>query len=146
KGCRQVENRVGVASRVVGASVVGHSAALLSFAVLCIGSDALARSPGDVFDHFAGNPQLVVTKAVHAEWRKSPDAEITCVEQDPRPRGIEHNGSDRAGIPSPDGRVAPGHAPCRNQTRQPVLLSRLTSAQTDPYNVDGLALGSKVAY
>jgi hypothetical protein len=66
-----VENRVGVASRVVGASVVRHSAALLSFAVLCIGSYALARIPGDVFDHFAGNPQLVVTKAVHAEWRKS---------------------------------------------------------------------------
>jgi hypothetical protein len=145
-----VENRVGiqqvVPNRVVGASVAGHSAALLSLAVLCICSDALARSPGDVFDHFAGTPQLVVTKVAHAEWRKSPDAEITCVEQDLRPRGIEHSASDRAGIPSSDGRVAPGHAPCRNQMRQPVLLTRLTSAQTDPYNVDGLTLGSKVAY
>jgi hypothetical protein len=138
-----VENRVGIQqvapSRVVGASVVGRSAALLSLAVLCIGSDALARSPGNVFDHFAGKPQLVATKA-------APDAEITCVEQDLRPQGIEHSGSDRAGIPGSDGRAGPGHAPCRNEMRQPVLLTRLTGAQTDPYNVDGLTLGSKVAY
>ena len=29
---------------------------------------------------------------------------------------------------------------------QSVLLTGLTSAQTDPYSVDGLTLGSKVAY
>jgi hypothetical protein len=65
--------------------VVRHSAALLSLAVLCNGSDALARNPRDVFNQFAGIPQSVVTKAVQAQWRKSPDAEITCVGQNLRP-------------------------------------------------------------
>jgi hypothetical protein len=67
--------------------VVRHSAALLSLAVLCNGSDALARNPRDVFNQFAGIPQSVVTKAVQAEWRNSPDAEITCVGQNLRPGG-----------------------------------------------------------
>jgi hypothetical protein len=57
----------------------------LSLAVLCNGSDALARNPRDVFNQFAGIPQSVVTKAVQAQWRKSPDAEITCVGQNLRP-------------------------------------------------------------
>jgi hypothetical protein len=43
------------------------------------------------------------------------------------------------GIPPSD----PERASCRNQM---ALLTRLTSAQTDPYSVDGFTLGSKMAY
>jgi hypothetical protein len=78
------------------ASVVTYSAAFLSLAVLCNGGHALARNPHDVFNQPAGIPQSVVTKAVQAEWRRSPDVEVTCVDQNPQPRGIEHMDVDRA--------------------------------------------------
>jgi hypothetical protein len=77
--------------------------------------------------------------AVQAEWRKSPDAEITCVEQNLRPRGSNISALIEQGIPPSD----PERASCRNQM---ALLTRLTSAQTDPYSVDGFTLGSKMAY
>ena len=102
---------------------------LLSLAVLCNGSDALARNPRDVFNQFAGIPQSVVTKAVQAEWRRSPDAEITCVDQNLRPRGSSISTLIERSIPPSDGRVAPERASCQNQMAQSILLSRLTSAQ-----------------
>jgi hypothetical protein len=145
-----VENRVGIQqvapSRAVGASVVGYSAVLLSLGILCIGSNALARSPGDVFNHFAGNQQLVGTKAAHAEWHRSPGADITCVEQNLRPRESSIAALMALGAPTADGRVTPELAFCRNQMEQRILPTILTSAQTDPYSVDGLTLGSKVAF
>jgi hypothetical protein len=126
--------------------VVRHSAALLSLAVLCNGSDALARNHRDVFNQFAGIPQSVVTKAVQAEWRKSPDAEITCVGQSLRPGGSSKSALIEQGIPRSDGGVAPERASCRIQMAQSILLAELTSAQTGPYGVDALTLGSKVAF
>ena len=126
--------------------MVRHSAALLSLAVLCNGSDALARNPRDVFKQFGGIPQSVVTKAVQAEWRKSPDAEITCVGQNLRPGGSSKSALIEQGIPHSDGGVVPERASCRIQMAQSILLTELTSAQTGPYGVDGLALGTKVAF
>jgi hypothetical protein len=113
--------------------VVRHSAALLSLAVLCNGSDALARNPRDVFP-------------VQAEWRKSPDAEISCVGQNLRPGGSSKSALIEQGIPRSDGGVAPERASCRIQMAQSILLAELTSAQTGPYGVDALTLGSKVAF
>jgi hypothetical protein len=124
--------------------VVRHSAALLSLAVLCNGSDALAQNPRDVFKQFAGVPQSVVTNAVQAEWRKSPDAEITCVGQNLRPAGSSKSALIEQGIPHSDGGVVPERASCRIQMAQSILLTELT--QTRPYGVDGLALGTKVAF
>jgi hypothetical protein len=133
-------------SRVVEASVVRHSAALLSLAVLCHGSDALARNPRHAFNQFAGISQSVVTKAVQAEWKKSPDVEITCVEQNLRPGGSSISALLEHGILTSDGGVAPDRASCRIQMAQSMLLTKLTSAQMDPFSVDGLTLGSKVPY
>ena len=113
--------------------MVRHSAALLSLAVLCNGSDALARNPRDVFP-------------VEAEWRKSPDAEITCVGRNLRPGGSSKPALIEQGIPRSDGGVAPERASCRIQMAQLILLAELTSAQTGPYGVDALTLGSKVAF
>jgi hypothetical protein len=117
---------------------------LLSLAVLCNGSDALARNARDVFNQIAGIPQSAVTKAV--QWRRSPDGEISCVDQNLRPGGSSISTLIDRSIPLSDGRVAPGRAPCQNEMAQSILLSGLTRAQTDPYSVDGLTLGSKVAY
>jgi hypothetical protein len=129
-----------------GAAFVRHSAALLSLAVLCNGGDALARNPRDVLNQFAGIRQLVVTKAVQAEWMKSPDAEITCLAQNPRPQGRSISALIEQDIPTSDGRVAPERASCRLQMAQSILLAERTSAQTGPYGVDALTLGSKVAF
>jgi hypothetical protein len=127
-----------------GSAFVRHSAALLSLAVLCNGSDALARNPRDVLNQFAGIPQLVVTKAVQSEWRKSPEAEITCLAQNLRPQGRSISALIEHDIPTSDGRVAPERASCRNQMAQSLPPTRLTGPQTDPYSVDGLTLGSRV--
>jgi hypothetical protein len=85
-------------------------------------------------------------KAVQAERRKSQDAEITCAEENLRPRGSSVSALTEQGIPTSDGRVAPDRASCRNQMAQSMLPIGLTSVPTDPYGVDGLMLGSKVAY
>jgi hypothetical protein len=50
------------------------------------------------------------------------------------------------GVPPSDAQIAAERASCRNQIAQPISLTRTTSPQTDPYSVDGLALGSKVAF
>jgi hypothetical protein len=133
-------------SRVVEASVVRHFAALLSLAILCHGSDALARNPRDAFNQFAGISQSVVTKAVQAEWRKPPDAETTCVEQNLRPGRSSISALPEHGIPTSDGGAVPDRASCRIQMAQSTLLTELTSAPMDPFSVDGLTLGSKVPY
>jgi hypothetical protein len=125
--------------------VVRRTAALLSLAVLCNGSDALARNPRDVFNRFAGIPQSVVTKAVQGEWRKSPDAEIPCVGRNVRPGGSSKPALIEQGIPHSDGGVARERASCWKMA-QSILLTELTSAQTGPYGVDGLTLSSKVAF
>jgi hypothetical protein len=131
--------------QVVEASVL--SAAFLSFAFLCNGSEALARNPRDALNQFSGTSQsVVVTKAIQAEWRKSPDVEITCVEQDLRPGGASISALLELGISTFDGGVARDRASCRIQMAQSVLPTRLTSAPTDPFSVDGWTLGSKMPY
>jgi hypothetical protein len=125
--------------------VVRHFAALLSLVVLCNSSDALARNPRDAFSEFAGIPQSVVTQAVQAGSRKSPDAEITCVGH-LRPGGSSKSALIEQGIPTSDGGVAPERASCWIQMTQSIVLTALTGAQTGPYGVDGLTLGSKVAF
>jgi hypothetical protein len=131
--------------RVVEASVL--SAAFLSFAFLCNGSEALARNPRDALNQFSGTSQsVVVTKAIQAEWRKSPDVEITCVGQDLQPGGASISALLELGISTFDGGVARGRASCRIQMAQSVLPTRLTSAPTDPFSVDGWTLGSKMPY
>jgi hypothetical protein len=125
--------------------VVRHFAALLSLVVLCNSSDALARNPRDAFSEFAGIPQSVVTQAVQAGSRKSPDAEITCVGH-LRPGGSSKSALIEQGIPTSDGGVAPERASCWIQMTQSIVLTALTDAQTGPYGVDGLTLGSKVAF
>lgn len=126
--------------------LVRYCAALLSLAVLCNSSNALARNPRGAFIQFADIPQSVVTKAVQAEWRKSPDAEITCVGQNLRPAGWGKSELIEQGIPTSDGAFAPERAFCRIQMAQSIPLTSLTSAQMDPVSVGGLALGSKVPY
>jgi hypothetical protein len=118
---------------------------LLTLAVLCNGSDALARNARDVFNQFAGIPQPGVSKAVQAEWRRSPGAEITCVDQYLRPSGSGMSTLIERSIP-PSGRVAPERASCEYQMAQSMLLTELTGVQTGPYGVEGLTLGSKVAF
>jgi hypothetical protein len=102
-----------------------YTAVLLSLAVLCNGSNALARNSREALNQFAGIPRSAVTKTEQAEWKRSPDDKITCVDQNLRPRGSTISALRER--PS-DGRVAPERASCQNQIAQ-MLLSRLTSAQ-----------------
>jgi hypothetical protein len=118
--------------------VLKQSTVLLSFAVICNVSHTFAQSP-----RFGGQP---ITKAVKAEWRRFSDAEITCIEQTLRQRGSTISTPGDQGIPPSDAQVAAERTSCRNQIAQPISLTRTTSPQTDPYSVDGLVLGSKVAF
>jgi hypothetical protein len=121
--------------------MVKQSTVLLSVAVICNVGLAFAQSP-----QFGGIPQWVVTKAVQVEWRRFSDTEMTCIEQTLRQRGSTMSAPIGQGIPPSDAQIAAERASCRNQIAQPISLTRTTSPQTDPYSVDGLALGSKVAF
>jgi hypothetical protein len=121
--------------------VVKQSTVLLSFAVICNVSHAFAQSP-----QFGRILQSVVTKAVQAEGRRFSDTEMTCIEQTLRQRGSSISAPMEGGIPPSDAQIAAERASCRNQIAQPISLTRTTSPQADPYSVDGLALGSKVAF
>jgi hypothetical protein len=68
------------------------------------------------------------------------------VGQNLRPGGSSKSALTEQGIPTSDGGVAPERASCRIQMAQSILLTELTSAQTGPYGVDGLTLGSTVAF
>jgi hypothetical protein len=120
--------------------VVKHSIVVLSFAVICNVSHTFAQSP-----RFGGNPQSI-TKAVQAEWRRFSDTEITCIEQTLHQPGSTISTPTDQGIPLSDAQIAAESASCRNQIAQTISLTRTTSPQTDRYSVDGLALGSKVAF
>jgi hypothetical protein len=92
-----------------------------------------------------GIPQSVA-KAVQAEWRSFSDPEIPCIEQTLGQRGSIISAPIDQGIYPSDAQIAAERPSCRNQITQPISLTRTTSPQTDPYSVDGLALGSKVAF
>jgi hypothetical protein len=111
--------------------VVKQSTILLSFAVICNVNHTFAQS-----SQFGGILQSV-TKAVEAVS----DDEIPCIEQTVRQRGSIISGPKGHGIPPSD-----AHQHCQNQITQEISLTITTSPQTDPYKVDGLALGSKVAF
>jgi hypothetical protein len=117
----------------------------LFLAVLCDGGEALARNPRDAFNRFAGISQSTVTKTIQADLRAALDAKTTCVDQGFRSMGLSTSVKDQS-FPSSDGRVVPERASCQNQMLPSVLLTKLTSVQADPYGIDGLTLGSKVAY
>jgi hypothetical protein len=144
-----VENRFGIQkaapSRVVEASV-RHSAALLFLAVACFGREALAQNPREVFNHLANDPQLVLTKPAEAELRTSSDAETTCVERNLRRQGSSISALMEHGISTSDERVAPERTSCQKHKAQLTLRTGFASPQTDPYSIDGLALGSRVAF
>jgi hypothetical protein len=117
----------------------------LFLAVLCDGGEALARNPRDAFNRFAGISPSAVTKTIQADLRAALDAKTTCVDQSFPSMGLSTSVKDQSFPPS-DGRVVPERASCQNQMLPSVLLTKLTSVQADPYGIDGLTLGSKVAY
>jgi hypothetical protein len=119
--------------------VVKQSTVLLSFAVICNLSHAFAQIP-----QFGGFLQSVATKAAQAEWRGLSDVQMTCIEQTLWQRGSAISAPTDWNIPPSDAWIAAERASCRNQMAQPISLTRSISLQ--PYNVDGLALGSKVAF
>jgi hypothetical protein len=126
-------------------SAVRHCVTLLFLAVLCDGGEALARNPRDAFNRFAGISQSNVTETIQADLRAALDVKTICVDQSFRSMGLSTSVKDQSFPPS-DGRVVPERASCQNQMLPSVLLTKLTSVQTDPYGIDGLTLGSKVAY
>jgi hypothetical protein len=69
------------------------------------------------FNQFAGIPQSVVTKAVQAQWRKSPDAEITSVGQNLRP------GERIAGVKRKWENVPKDYAPKMTSWQRPPISS-----------------------
>jgi hypothetical protein len=70
----------------------------------------------------------------------------TCIEGTLRQQESSISAPIDRGIPPSDAQIAAERPSCRNQIPQPISLTRTTSPQTDLYRVDGLALGSKVAF
>src|SRR5262249_3329826 len=115
---------------------VRYFAAVLSLTVVGIGSDALARNHRHAFNQFAGIPQSADTKSDQAKWKGS-SGKPACIDQDLRPRGSNTSALTEPSIPPSDERASLEGASCQNRIAQSILLTKLTSAQTDPYSVDG---------
>jgi hypothetical protein len=92
--------------------VVRHSAALLSLAVLCNGSDALARNPRDVFPvEGAVGPHRATVGLVHAQPRlPSEDRRFSCARagRNYRQRQLSDELSRSKGVICPPAEVDPG--------------------------------------
>jgi hypothetical protein len=123
-----------------------------SLAVLCAlalpfnVSPAAAQNPRDLFNTFNGMVQSAVKQAVQSEWKKLPDAEIACMEETLRKRGSSVSTLAERGIPPSDPRIAPERASCRNQVAQSTPATSAIDPQASLYSVDGLTLGTKVAF
>jgi hypothetical protein len=89
---------------------------------------------------------FVLRGYLQRQRRSFSNAAIPCIEQTLRQRGSIISDPIDQGIYPSDAQFAAKRASCRNQIAQPISLTRTTSPQTDAYSVDGLALGSKVAF
>jgi hypothetical protein len=107
-------------------------------------TNAAAQNANDIFRLFGGVMQTAIIQATVDQWRKIPESEVVCVDQELLQRGSSLRALINQGITPSDPRVAGSRSACRNQVvqqpNQPIQSVKLPSV----YIVDGLALGGPV--
>lgn len=119
-------------------------AVLFSVGLTC--EPVLAQSGSDIVNIFGGLVQTAISQATQAEWRKLSPAEMSCIDENLRQRGLSIGQAVQQGITPSDGRLAEVRRFCRS-----VVVQNPPSVASNPsvisiYAVDGLNLGAKVSF
>jgi len=118
--------------------------ALISLLPLVLSTGALAQNP----NLFGNLLVLFAQQVAHAEWQKIPTTEAVCINQQLASNGRSIDWLIARGILPSDPTLLRSIASCRKQVAEQVPGVQVVqpSAQTLPYIVDGLALGSRVRF
>ncbi|MGX4807274.1 hypothetical protein [Bradyrhizobium guangdongense] len=106
----------------------------------------LAQSGSDIVNIFGGLVQTAITQATQAEWRKIPAAEMSCIDENLRQRGLSIAQAVQQGISPGDGRLADVRRFCRSGLAQNPSGIAVSPSVISIYAVDGLNLGAKVNF
>lgn len=84
-------------------------------------TSASAQNADDIFRLFGGMMQTAIVQATLDQWRKLPEGEVACVDQNLRQQGSSLQRAIQQGITPSDPRIASSRAACRNQiVKQPM--------------------------
>jgi hypothetical protein len=106
----------------------------------------LAQSGSDIVNIFGGLVQTAITQATQAEWRKMTPAEMSCIDENLRQRGLSIAQAVQQGISPSDGRLADVRRSCRTGLVQDPPGMAVSQSVISIYAVDGLNLGAKVNF
>lgn len=107
---------------------------------------AFAQNANDIVNIFGGLIKSAVVQAALAEWRKLPQGEVTCVNQNLRQQGSDLQAVIQQGITPSDPRIAGLRSACRNEVAQQPNPPTQNNYPPSIYVVDGLALGGQVRF
>jgi hypothetical protein len=93
----------------------------LIFGIGC--TSAFAQDASDMMRLFGGMMQSAITQASQAEWKKLPQSEMSCVDQNLRQQGQSLQSVIQQGITPSDPRVAGSRSACGNRVAQRAVPS-----------------------
>jgi hypothetical protein len=109
-------------------------------------TNAFAQNANDVLNIFGGLVRSAMAQTALTEWRKLPQSEVACVDQNLRQQGSNLPAEIEQGITPSDPRIAGFRSACRNWVAQLPTPPTQINYQPSVYVVDGLALGGKVNF
>src|SRR6516165_9855386 len=97
---------------------------LAAFGFAIPATQAIAQNVRDFMNMFGGIIRSAVVQATQAEWRKLNPAEVSCVDQTLRQRGISLQALIQNGITPSDNRISEVLGSCRFQiaSQEPINL------------------------
>jgi uncharacterized protein YcgL (UPF0745 family) len=115
--------------------------------ILIAGSTtAFAQNANDIVNIFGGLIRSAVVQAALTEWRKIPNDEVSCVDQNLRQQGTSLQVAIQQGMTPSDPRIAGSRSACRNVVVQQPNPPTQNNYRPSVYVVDGLALGGQVKF
>jgi hypothetical protein len=85
---------------------------------------------------FGAIMQSALVQATQAEWRKLPQASLSCVDEALRQRGISFQSLITSGVLPSDTRISDVLASCRSQTDLRQLANTRFQPTTEPSRID----------
>jgi len=115
--------------------------------ILTVGcTGAFAQNANDILNIFGGLIKSAMVQTALTEWRKIPQSEVSCVDQNLRQQGSNLQAAIQQGITPSDTRIAGFRSACRNEVAQQPNPPTQNNYQPSVYVVDGLALGAQVKF
>jgi tetratricopeptide (TPR) repeat protein len=128
---------------------------LAAFGFAIPATQAIAQNVRDFMNMFGGIIRSAVVQATQAEWRKLNPAEVSCVDQTLRQRGISLQALIQNGITPSDNRISEVLGSCRFQiaSQEPINLPFQSNVERPStgidrsiYTVDKIPLGARISF